>query len=186
VIAPLRQQYAGAFGGVMGWEFSYDQDGTWADGVGLALHQQHVFYRGTDSNLHHAYSDPATGPHDDMWTSDGSVAGDLATLLGGGTAGSQQHVFYRGTDNNIYHAYWDPAGVGQINHDQWTYDGSVAGGTATLLGGGGAAGPQQHVFYAGTDNNVHHVYWDPATGIIADTWTNDGQAAGPLATLLTV
>ena len=37
VISPLRQKYPGAFGGVMGWEFSYDHDGAWADGVGLAL-----------------------------------------------------------------------------------------------------------------------------------------------------
>ena len=46
------------------------------------------------------------------------------------------------------------------------------------------------MFFTGFDNNVHHVYWNPGkgpgTGIIADQWTSDGQAAGPLATLLTV
>jgi chitinase len=37
VIAPLRQTFGSAFGGVMGWEFSYDQGGTWAEGTAQAL-----------------------------------------------------------------------------------------------------------------------------------------------------
>jgi LysM domain len=37
VIAPLLQKFGSAFGGVMGWEFSYDQDGRWAKGTAQAL-----------------------------------------------------------------------------------------------------------------------------------------------------
>jgi chitinase len=37
VIAPLQQRFGSAFGGVMGWEFSYDQCGTWAEGTAQAL-----------------------------------------------------------------------------------------------------------------------------------------------------
>lgn len=37
VIAPLLQAFGPAFGGVMGWEFSYDQGGTWAAGTAQAL-----------------------------------------------------------------------------------------------------------------------------------------------------
>jgi len=37
VIAPLQQTFGSAFGGVMGWEFSYDQGGTWAEGIAQAL-----------------------------------------------------------------------------------------------------------------------------------------------------
>jgi chitinase len=36
VIMPLRAWGPG-FGGVMGWEFARDQDGTWAEGIGQAL-----------------------------------------------------------------------------------------------------------------------------------------------------
>src|SRR5262245_34409292 len=43
---------------------------------------------------------------------------------------------------------------------------------------------QQHVFYVAADGNVHHTYWDPASGIHADQWTSDGQAGTELATLL--
>jgi len=37
VVAPLRQAFGSALGGVMGWEFSFDQDGTWARGIAQAL-----------------------------------------------------------------------------------------------------------------------------------------------------
>jgi len=37
VIAPLLQTFGSAFGGVMAWEFSYDQNGTWAKGTAQAL-----------------------------------------------------------------------------------------------------------------------------------------------------
>jgi hypothetical protein len=37
VITPLLQAFGSAFGGVMGWEFSYDQGGTWAEEVAQAL-----------------------------------------------------------------------------------------------------------------------------------------------------
>jgi chitinase len=37
VIAPLLQKFGSAFGGVMGWEFSYDQCGAWAEGTAQAL-----------------------------------------------------------------------------------------------------------------------------------------------------
>ncbi len=107
VIGPLRQQYPGAFGGVMGWEFSYDQNGTWAADIGLALQQQqqHVFYVGRDGNVHHVYWDPASGINADQWTTDGQAVSNPATLL----TGAQQHVFYVGADGNVHHVYWDPA-----------------------------------------------------------------------------
>jgi hypothetical protein len=37
VIAPLLQTFGSAFGGVVGWEFSYDQGGAWAEGIAQAL-----------------------------------------------------------------------------------------------------------------------------------------------------
>jgi chitinase len=37
VIAPLLETFGSAFGGVMGWEFSDDQGGAWAEGIAQAL-----------------------------------------------------------------------------------------------------------------------------------------------------
>ncbi|MBV9820108.1 MAG: LysM peptidoglycan-binding domain-containing protein [Solirubrobacterales bacterium] len=37
VIVPLKANWGADFGGVMGWEFSYDQAGMWAQGIGQAL-----------------------------------------------------------------------------------------------------------------------------------------------------
>ena len=130
VIGPLRHQYLGAFGGVMGWEFSYDQNGHWAAEIGLALHQQqHVFYVGRDGNVHHVYWDPTAGINADQWTTDAQAVSNLATLLDGG----QQHVFYVGADGNVYHVYWDP--TAGINADQWTTDAQAGTELATLQDG---------------------------------------------------
>jgi len=37
VIAPLQGTFGSQFGGVMGWQFAFDQAGAWANGIGQAL-----------------------------------------------------------------------------------------------------------------------------------------------------
>jgi len=37
VIPPLKAKYGSQFGGVVGWQFSYDQGGAWANGIRQAL-----------------------------------------------------------------------------------------------------------------------------------------------------
>ena len=37
VIAPLQAAFGSQFGGVMGWQFAFDQAGAWANGIGQAL-----------------------------------------------------------------------------------------------------------------------------------------------------
>jgi chitinase len=37
VIAPLQATFGSQFGGVMGWQFAFDQAGAWAKGIGQAL-----------------------------------------------------------------------------------------------------------------------------------------------------
>jgi chitinase len=37
VIAPLQATFGSQFGGVMGWQFAFDQGGVWANGIGQAL-----------------------------------------------------------------------------------------------------------------------------------------------------
>jgi Repeat of unknown function (DUF346) len=44
---------------------------------------------------------------------------------------------------------------------------------------------QQHVFYRGIDDNIHHVWWDPRHRFATDQWPNDVKLAGDPATLLT-
>jgi hypothetical protein len=41
VVDPLMVQFGTAFGGVMGWEFSLDKDGSWANTIGsqIGAHQ---------------------------------------------------------------------------------------------------------------------------------------------------
>jgi hypothetical protein len=44
-------------------------------------------------------------------------------------------------------------------------------------------GNQQHVFYRGVDNNIHHIFWSPAGGFASDLWNTDGGVAGDPVTL---
>ena len=37
VIAPLQATFGSQFGGVMGWQFAFDQGGGWANGIEQAL-----------------------------------------------------------------------------------------------------------------------------------------------------
>ena len=37
VVDPLMAKYPGQFGGVMGWQYLFDQDGTWGNTIGTAL-----------------------------------------------------------------------------------------------------------------------------------------------------
>ena len=215
---PLRQQYPGAFGGVMGWEFAYDQGGTWADGVGASASPAARVLPGTRQQRaprllgsRHGARAP-TG----QWTSDGQVAGsDRGHAAGRASAarvlpghrpqrapcllGSRRGDYARrvsgpptarspGTWPRCWTAPRSTCSTGAPTAmcttstgipprgyapTVWTSDGQVASDVATLL-----AGAQQHVFYTGTDGNVHHVYWDPAAGLSTDgQWTSDGQVA---------
>ena len=81
VIAPLRQQFPGAFGGVTGWAFIDDQGSDWPDGVGLALHQQHMFYWAATATCTTSTRIPPPEINTDQWTDDAQVVSNLATLL---------------------------------------------------------------------------------------------------------
>jgi chitinase len=37
VIVPLQVKFGSQFGGVMGWQFAFDQAGAWGNGIGQAL-----------------------------------------------------------------------------------------------------------------------------------------------------
>jgi len=50
VIAPLQADYHQNFGGAMGWQFLFDQDGSWANGIGSAIGYLYVFHQGSFNN----------------------------------------------------------------------------------------------------------------------------------------
>ena len=154
--------------------------------------QQHIFYRGTDNAIHHIFWDSHHPPGQlfhDNWTALAqapSAAGDSATMV----TTDQQHIFYRGTDNAIHHIFWDShSPPGRLFHDNWTalaQAPSAAGAPATMVTTG-----QQHVFYRGADNAIHHIFWDshsPPGRLFHDNWTTLAQApraAGDPATMVT-
>jgi hypothetical protein len=45
-------------------------------------------------------------------------------------------------------------------------------------------GARQQVFYRGSDNNIHHLFWSPAAGLASQRWNVDGGVRGNPATML--
>jgi microsomal dipeptidase-like Zn-dependent dipeptidase len=99
----------------------------------------------------------------------------------------QQHIFYRDTLNDMVHVFFDPntglnlpqvwgAGAGATN-----FGPSPAGDPATLYYG---RDNQQHIFYRDRNNDIQHVYFDPAAGSVRWDSTKWGSnAVGTPATL---
>ena len=128
--------------------------------------QQHIFYVGIDSGLHHVFYDPnRNGKIYEPWAS--GATGIPATMYTPGT-NNQQHVFYRGTDGGFYQVVWNPGGG--LTTEQWVTPGQNAfGNPATLYY---PPFNQQHLFYLLTGGGLGHTYWDPNTGRHTETWLN--------------
>ncbi|WP_161493782.1 hypothetical protein [Nitrosospira lacus] len=81
--------------------------------------QQHIFYRGTDADIHHIFWDEATNRlYQDSWTERTgapAAAGDPATMV----TPNQQHVFYRDNNGAVHHIFYDEP-TNQLYHDDWS------------------------------------------------------------------
>jgi len=120
--------------------------------------QQHIFYRGTDSDIYHVFYDPSTnslhGP--EKWVV--GAGGDPAAMY---TLNGQQHIFNRGGGDNInkiFHLYYDPASNSLRDDGIWASGAASDPATMYIPANG-----QQHIFYRGTDNGIYNVFYDPAT-----------------------
>jgi hypothetical protein len=125
--------------------------------------QQHVFYRGNSNEIYHVFYDMSTQTQHfdppESWAP--GAAGNPGTLY---TPNGQQHVFYRSSNGNLYQVFYDMNSRTLYPPELWVlgYDGvsepyGVAGDPATMYTPNG----QQHVFYRGNDNGIHHVFYDP-------------------------
>lgn len=128
---------------------------------------QHVFYLGGDNHVHELRWDPAGGWHQtDLMTAAvrGAPNAAVGSALIGYPLGNSPHAFYVGTAGHVHELWWDPAS-GWRPTDLMT---AIAESAPNAAVGGALAGypldNSQHVFYVGTDNHVHDLWWDRASG----------------------
>lgn len=109
--------------------------------VGNAVH---LYYRGQDGNLWHAYTTDGYG-----WSTDfiaPSITGWPAVTV---TNQSHMYVYWRGSDGNL----WESHLVGAT----WYHGNFVAPGILSVPSAASVSGTV-HVFYTGQDRNLWHFY----------------------------
>jgi hypothetical protein len=143
---------------------AYDPATMFTDDTG----QQHIFYVGIDSGLHHVFYDPnRKGLIYEQWAS--GAVGIPATMYAPGQY-NEQHVFYRGTDGGFHQVFYDPNGGGSLTPEQWvTPQQEAYGNPATLYY---PPTNQQHLFYLLLGGGLGHTFWGPNTGRHTETWLN--------------
>jgi chitinase len=160
VVSNLQAKYAnfaGAFGGAMGWEFSDDTpNGAWGSQIAQALGL--TAGGGKDGQ-------PNPVPTSGNWsvndltaaTNAPAAAGDPNgfTFTANGTSG--MHVVYRGADNDIHELYW-------LNGD-WNVNDLTAATNAPAAAGD----PNGYMFTANGVSGMHVVY-PSANGHINKFW----------------
>jgi hypothetical protein len=136
---------------------------------------KHVFFIGTDNHVHELF--PAGGGR---WADN-----DLTTLAGVGAKpptptsaltshtlsnDNSQHVFFIGTDNHVHELFI--AGAGWHDNDLTTLAGAVPPTpTSALTSHTLSNDNSQHVFFIGTDNHVHELYFTAAAGWVDNDLT---------------
>src|SRR5215469_11422400 len=168
VIAPLQADYHQNFGGAMGWQFLFDQDGSWANGIGSAFGYLYVFHQGSFNNGQLWY-DVFTGVN---WQEDlpirplGMSASPSAVRWKGGIT-----VCHQGSNNN-----------GQLWYT-FAKDGIISGADTPVPGLALSGSPSAvvyngllYVFHQGANNNGQLWY----TVFDGTHWSVD-TPIGPLA-----
>jgi hypothetical protein len=113
-----------------------------------------------------------------------AAAGSALTAFVDPTSGSSNiiHVFYEGTNGHVYEFYHSGPGYPPptVTFDDPTH---LAGAPAAASGSALTSfidGGVMHVFYLGTDNHVHELYWTGGTAWHKDDPTS--LAGAPVAT----
>jgi hypothetical protein len=145
--------------------------------VTVSPNQQHVFYRATDSAIHHIFYDASTNRlyHDNGTGATGAPAAisNPATLLTNNP--SQQHIFYRSADGAVQHIFWD-APTNRLYRDNWTQATgapAASGDPSTLL-----TPNQQHIFYRAAIIYPPYLWDAPTNRLYHDNWNQARRIRG--------
>ncbi len=132
---------------------------------------QHVFFIGTDNHVHELFIAGAGWHDNNLTTLAGAVPPTPTTHLTGYRLliDNSQHVFFIGTDNHVHEL--DIAGAGWHDHDLTTLAGAVPPTPGSALTGYPLGDNSKHVFFIGTDNHVHELYFTGGAGWVDNDLT---------------
>jgi hypothetical protein len=118
----------------------------------------HVFFIGTDNHVHELFFAGGSWAANDLTALAGAVPPTPTSALTGYRLGDDsQHVFFIGTDSHVHEL--DIAGAGWHDHDLTTLAGAVAPTPASALTGYPLGDNSKHVFFIGTDDHVHELFF---------------------------
>ena len=140
------------------------------EGYRLSDDSQHVFFIGTDNHVHELYIAGAGWVDNDLTTLAGAVPPTPTSALDGYRLSSDsQHVFFIGTDSHVHELYI--AGAGWVDKDLTTLAGAVPPTPTSALDGYRLSDDSKHVFFIGTDNHVHELYFTASAGWVDNDLT---------------
>jgi hypothetical protein len=126
-------------------------------GYPLSDNSQHVFFIGTDNQVHELFIAGAGWADNNLTTLAGAVAPTPGSaLVGYPLSDNSQHVFFIGTDSHVHELFI--AGAGWADSDLTTLAGAVPPTPTSALAGYRLSNNSKHVFFIGTDNHVHELF----------------------------
>jgi protein involved in polysaccharide export with SLBB domain len=118
----------------------------------------HVFFIGTDNHVHELFFAGGSWAANNLTALASAVPPTPTSALTGYRLGDDsQHVFFIGTDSHVHEL--DIAGAGWHDHDLTTLAGAVAPTPASALTGYPLGDNSKHVFFIGTDDHVHELFF---------------------------
>jgi microsomal dipeptidase-like Zn-dependent dipeptidase len=125
--------------------------------------EQHIFYRDTQSNIQHVYWDSFGGLQAaQQWAA--TAAGQPAAVMRQPPPlqNRDYQIFYRDALNNIQHVYSIGNSFSPQAPEQWAA--SAASDPVAVVYPDTVQGPELHIFYRDTQNNIQHVNCAPTCG----------------------
>jgi hypothetical protein len=140
----------------------------------LSDNSQHVFFIGTDNHVHKLFIDGGSWADNDLTAlAVGAVPPTPTTALTGyplsPLSNESQHVFFIGTDSHVHEL--SIAGAGWHDNDLTALAGAVPPTPTSDLTGYRLSDDSKHVFFIGTDDHVHELYFTAGTGWVDNDLT---------------
>jgi photosystem II stability/assembly factor-like uncharacterized protein len=153
------------------------------DGYRLSDDSKHVFFIGTDNHVHELFIARGGRWGDNDLTTLAAAVSPLPTtaLAGLPLSDDSQHVFFIGTDNHVRELDITFGGSWADN-DLTTLASAVPPILTTALAGYRLSDDSKHVFFIGTDNHVHELYFTGGAGWADNDLTSVAGAVPPTPT----